>query len=359
MTKDSFEVLHELYEPAKRNVSKETWDYLMGGGETEASLLRNRLALDSLAFRPRVLRNVEHVSTQAKLLGHDMRLPVILAPIGSLQDICPSGGLAPTRAAAEFGALHMLSSVCKPGLEEVAAANTHPKLFQLYVRGDEAWVDAFIARAVEHRYAAVCLTVDLDYYGRRERDIAKRYKPTARQQQSTAADPFQSRFSWADIERIRKKFPVPLILKGIATAEDARIAVEHGVQAVYVSNHGGRQLDHGRGCIEILPEVVDAVRGRAEVIVDGGFFRGADIVKAMALGANAVGLGKLQGLALAAAGEAGAVRMLELLEDEVRRCLGLLGVTSFAELNPSYVTAASPLPRIGMHSVFPLLEEGY
>lgn len=359
MTKDTFEVLHEFYAPAKRNITNETWDYLMGGGETETTLLRNRMAIDQLVFRPRVLRNVEKVSARARFLGLDLRLPVILAPIGSLQDIVASGGLAPTRAAAEFGALHMLSSVCKPGLEEVAAATSYPKLFQLYVRGDEAWVDAMIARAIEHKYAAICLTVDLDYYGRRERDIAKRYKPTARREQSAAADPHQARFSWADITRIRRNVKVPLILKGIATAEDARIAVEHGVEVIYISNHGGRQLDHGKGGLDVLPEVVDAVRGRAEIVVDGGFFRGTDVVKAMALGANAVGIGKLQGLALAAGGEAGAVRMLELLEDEVRRCLGLLGVTSYAELDSSYVAPATPLPRTGMHSAFPLLEEGY
>lgn len=359
MTKDSFEVLHEFYEPAKRNISNETWDYLMGGSETEATLARNRMGLDSLAFRPRVLRNVENVNARGKLLGHDLRLPLILAPIGSLQDIVSTGGLAPTRAAAEFGVLHMLSSVCEPGLDEVAAANNHPKLFQLYVRGDAAWVDNFIARVIEHRYAALCLTVDLDYYGRRDRDIAKRYKPTARRSQSTSADPFQSRFAWPDIARIRKKFAIPLILKGIATAEDAIIAIDHGVDAVYISNHGGRQLDHGRACIEVLPEVVDAVRGRAEIVVDGGFIRGTDIVKAMALGANAVGLGKLQGLALGAGAEAATVRMLELLEDEIRSCLGLLGITSYAELDRSYLTAATPLPRSGIHSAFPLLQEGY
>jgi glycolate oxidase len=359
MTKDTFEVLHEFYAPAKRNISNETWDYLMGGAETETTLLRNRMAMDKIVFRPRVLRDVANVSTRAKFLGHDLRLPVILAPIGSLQDIVASGGLAPTRAAAEFGALHMLSSVCKPGLEEVAAAVSYPKLFQLYVRGDAAWVDGMIAKAIEHKYAAICLTVDLDYYGRRERDIAKRYKPTARREQSTSADPHQSRFSWADIKRIRKNVKVPLILKGIATAEDARIAIEHGVEVVYISNHGGRQLDHGKGGLDVLPEVADAVRGRGQIIVDGGFFRGTDIVKAMALGASAVGIGKLQGLALAAGGEAGAVRMLELLEDEVRRCLGLLGVTSYAELDASYVASAPPLPRTGMQSAFPLLDEGY
>ena len=130
----------------------------------------------------------------------------------------------------------------------------------------------------------------------------------------------------------KAKYKIPFILKGIATAEDAKIALEHGIESIYVSNHGGRQLDHGKGSVAVLPEIVEAVAGSASVIVDGGFMRGADIVKAMALGAHAVGIGRLQGLALGAGGEAGVVRMLELLEDEVTRCLGLLGVTSFAEL---------------------------
>jgi glycolate oxidase len=351
-----YAVLHEFVAPARRNLSRATWDYLMGGAETETTLVRNRRALDAIAFRPRVLRDVEKVDTSATVMGQKLRLPLILAPIGSLQDIVADGGIAPTHAAARFGALHMLSSACSPGLEAVAAANDHPKIFQLYVRGDQAWVDDYVSRAVEHRYVALCLTVDLDYYGRRERDLAKRHKATARR--GPAADHFQARFSWADVERLKSKFRIPMILKGIATAEDARMALERGIDAIYVSNHGGRQLDHGKGGMEVLPEVVDAVAGRAEIIVDGGFLRGTDIVKAMALGANAVGIGRLQGLALAA-GAAALVRALELLEDEVRRCLGLLGVTSYAGLDRSYVAAAQPLPREGWDSAFPLLKEGY
>ena len=172
-------------------------------------------------------------------------------------------------------------------------------------------------------------------------------------------DPFQARFSWEDIKRIRKNTKLPLILKGIATAEDAIMAVDHGVEVVYVSNHGGRQLDHGLGGIDVLLEVVEAVQGRAQIIVDGGFMRGTDIVKAMALGAHAVGLGRLQGLALAANGEAGVVRALEILEDEVRRTLGMLGVTSFAELDRRHITRTTPLGRRGIDSPFPLLKEGY
>jgi glycolate oxidase len=282
-----------------------------------------------------VLRDVEKIDTSATLFGHKLRLPVIFAPIGSLQDIVEGGGIAPCQAAAKFGVVHMLSSACSPGLEEVAACNEHAKIFQLYVRGDQVWVDDYVERVVANKYIALCLTVDLDYYGRRERDLAKRYVATARR--GAASDHFQARFSWADVARIRKRIR----------------------NSIYVSNHGGRQLDHGKGSIAVLAEVADAVRGRAELVVDGGFMRGNDIVKAMALGAKAVGIGRLQGLAAAAAGVDGMVRMLELLQDEVTRCLGLLGVTSFAELDKNYLAPVAPVPRPWLDSAFPLLKEGY
>jgi isopentenyl diphosphate isomerase/L-lactate dehydrogenase-like FMN-dependent dehydrogenase len=352
-----YAVLHEFVAPARRNVSRGTWDYLMGGAETETTYIRNRVAIDSLAFRPRVLRNVEKVDTSGKVMGQKLRLPVILAPIGSLQDMVAAGGVAPTRAAATFGALHMLSSQSSPGLEAVAASVDYPKVFQLYVRGDAAWVENYIERAVANGYVALCLTVDLDYYGRRERDLAKRYVTTARR--ASSGDQHQARFSWSDVARLKKKFKIPFILKGIATAEDTKIALEHGIEGIYVSNHGGRQLDHGKGGIAVLPEVVEAAGGRAQIIVDGGFMRGTDIVKAMALGAHAVGIGRLQGLALAAGGEAALVRALELLEDEVRRCLGLLGVTSFAELDKSFLAPVAPVRQDGWEAAFPLLKEGY
>jgi glycolate oxidase len=150
---------------------------------------------------------------------------------------------------------------------------------------------------------------------------------------------------------------VPLILKGIATGEDARLAVEHGADVVYVSNHGGRQLDHAQGSIEVLPEVVEAVAGRAEVYVDGAISRGTDVIKAIALGARAVGVGKLQGWALAAAGEAGITRMFELLEVEIKTAMGLMGVTSFAQLNPSFVRPAVPVWPGSITSAYPVFEE--
>lgn len=357
-TAEKFQVLHEFVRPARENLSRGNWDYLMGAAETEATHRRNRLALDSLAFRPRVLRDVVDVDTGTEFLGHRVSLPVILAPIGSMQDFVEGGGAVPTRAAARYGCLHMLSSVCAPGLEAVAeAAPEYPKIFQIYVRGDQAWVDDLVSQALDHGYAAICFTVDLDYYGRRERDKAKRYRPTARRHSVGHED--QRRFSWSDIERIRGKFDCPLMLKGVATPEDALIAADAGVETIYVSNHGGRQLDHGHGTADMLPAIADAVGGRCTLVVDGAFMRGTDIVKAMALGADMVGLGRLQGLAAAAAGEDGVVRMLELLEEEVRGTLGMLGVTSFSELDDSYLSAATPLHYEGWHSAFPLLDEKY
>lgn len=356
--KSTFEVLHEFVAPAREKLSAGSWDYLMGAAETETTHRRNRLAIDSLGFRPRVLRDVVEVDCGTQFLGHRLRLPVVLAPIGSLQDFVEDGGAAPTKAAARFGCLHMLSSVCAPGVEAVAkAAPGYPKIFQIYVRGEPEWVDDLVAEALSHDYTAICFTVDLDYYGRRERDKAKRYKPTARRH--NVAHEHQRKFSWTDIERIRGKFDCPLIIKGIATVEDALICADMGIEYVYVSNHGGRQLDHGLGSAAVLRPIVEALDGRAKTIVDGAFMRGTDIVKAMALGANAVGLGRLQGLAAAAGGEDGVGRMLELLEEEIEGTLGMLGVTSYAELDMNYI-AQAPVPHFGgWHPAFPLIDEGY
>jgi glycolate oxidase len=352
-----FLVLHEIVKAAKQKLPREVWDYLVGGAETETTLKRNRQAIDSLAFRPRVLRDVSEVDCSASLFGAKLRIPVFLAPIGSLQDLEPGGGISAARGAARFGTATMLSSRTEPGLEAVAESSDGPKIFQLYVRGDRQWVDDHVRRAVQAGYLAVCLTVDLDHYGRRERDLAKRHVTTARK--NVTGDDHQMLFCWDDVKRIKDGLDVPLILKGIATAEDAAIACENGIDGIYVSNHGGRQLDHGRGGIEVLPEVVAEVKGRAAVMVDGGFMRGADVVKALILGADAVGIGRMFGCGIAAGGADGVVRVLELLETEMRTCLGLLGVQSLASLDESYLHAAHPVVPPHVLSAFPLLDEGY
>ena len=349
-----FECLHELVRKARQNLDQNSWDYIVGGTESETTLKRNRMALDSIAFRPRVLRDVSRIDTAVEAFGRKLRLPVFMAPVGNLEVFHEGAAAAVARAAGRFGAGHMLSSVCQPGLEGTAdAAPDALRIFQLYVRGDDAFVEDYVARVAARDYAAFCLTVDTALYSRRERDLAKRH----RTQGSVRVEGRQhlAALDWRTVALVRKKTKLPLVLKGIATAEDAKIALDHGVEWIYVSNHGGRQLDHGRGAMDVLPEIQAAVAGRAKLMIDGSFCRGSDVVKAIAAGVDLVGVGRLQCWALAAAGENGVLRMLELLEDEVRRCLGLLGVTSFAQLDRSYLHAAPPVNLPGVFSAFPLL----
>src|ERR1700754_4786306 len=353
---EQFQNLHEFVRKARANLNQNAWDYIVGAAETETTMRRNRMALDELAFRPRVLRNVAKVDTTTHHFGRKLRLPVVLAPVGALEIFDPAGSAASVaRAAGAFGASHMLSSVSEPGLEKVAeGAPDALRMYQLYVRGDDAFVEDCVSRAIKNGYSAFCLTVDTAHYSRRERDIAKRYVRESRLR-ATGGD-FQKGLEWRTVKLIKDKFKIPLVLKGIATAEDAAIAIDHGVEWIYVSNHGGRQLDHGRGAMHVLPEIATAVGGKAKIMVDVSFCRGTDIVKAIAAGADMVGLGRLQCWALAAGGEAGIVRMLELLEDEVQRCMGLLGVNTFAELDKSYLHAAATTNAPSVFSAFPLLE---
>ena len=352
---EEFQNLHELIVRARANLNQNSWDYIVGAAETETTMRRNRMALDEIAFRPRVLRNVAKVDASVAQFGRRMRLPVVIAPVGALELFDPDGAASVARAAGTFGAAHMLSSVSEPGLEKTAeAAPDALRMYQLYVRGGDAFVEDVVSRAIASGYGAFCLTVDTAHYSRRERDIAKRYVRASRVR-ATGGD-FQKGLEWRTVKLIKDKFGIPLIIKGIATAEDAQIALDHGVDWIYVSNHGGRQLDHGRGAMQVLPEIVDAVKGRAKIMVDGGFCRGTDIVKAIALGADLVGIGRLQCFALAAKGETGILRMLELLEDEVIRCLGLLGLRNFGELDKSYVHQAAPTNLPHVFSAFPLLD---
>jgi isopentenyl diphosphate isomerase/L-lactate dehydrogenase-like FMN-dependent dehydrogenase len=351
---EEFQNLHEFVRKARINLNQNAWDYIVGAAETETTLRRNRMALDEIAFRPRVLRDVSKVDASVEIFSRKLRLPVLLAPVGALETFDPGSAATVVRAADRFGVAHMLSSVTEPGLEKVAeAAPTAMRMYQLYVRGDDAFVEDHVSRAIASGYTAFCLTADTAHYSRRERDIAKRYVRASRVR--AGGGEFQMGLQWRTVKLIKEKYNIPLIIKGIATAEDAVIALDHGVEWIYVSNHGGRQLDHGRGTMQILPEIVAAVAGRARIMVDGSFCRGTDIVKAIAAGADLVGIGRLQCWALAAAGEAGIVRMLEVLEDEVIRCLGLLGVRNFTELDKSYLHAATPTVLPDVFSAFPLL----
>ena len=256
---EEFQNLHEFVRKARANLNQNAWDYIVGAAETETTMRRNRMALDEIAFRPRVLRNVAKVDASVEQFGRKLRLPVMLAPVGALEIFDPGSAASVARAAGTFGAAHMLSSVSEPGLEKVAqAAPDALRMYQLYVRGDDAFVEDRVSRAVASGYAAFCLTVDTAHYSRRERDIAKRYVRESRLR-ATGGD-FQKGLEWRTVKLIKDKFKIPLVIKGIATAEDAAIAVDHGVDWIYVSNHGGRQLDHGRGSMHVLPEIVDCRR---------------------------------------------------------------------------------------------------
>jgi len=354
-TEGEYLTLHEYVSAARQKLDNNMWDYVVGGTATETTLLRNRLGLDKLALRPRVLRDMSSIDSSHSLLGRQTRLPLLLAPVGGLESLCPGGGLMVSRAAGEFGVPFMLSSVADSSMQGVAEAASGTKIFQLYTRGDADWVDGQVRRAIEYGYDAFCITVDSAVYSRRERDIAKRFAKPWRAKSGLGDMAYQAAFNWNDVRRIRDKFDIPLILKGIGTAEDAALCVEEGIQVVYVSNHGGRQLDHALGTIEVLPEVVEAVGGRATIIVDGGFSRGTDIVKALALGADMVGIGRAYCYGLAAAGAAGIIGVLELLEAEIIECLGLLGARTLKEINRSHVCKADPVYPARLHSAFPLM----
>ncbi len=356
-----FLTLHEIVKQARRNLDQGAWDYLVGGADTESALKRNRAGVDSWVFKPRILNDVSEVSASTELLGTPLRIPVVMPPIGSIQVFEAGGALSVARAAQEFGILQIVSSVCDPQFEELAAALPGPRIYQLYLVGDEAWMDDIIERAIAAGYTGFCLTADTQTYSRRERDMLKRYVPLSgrRANDGGGFNAGQSKMSWDTVAHIKEKYAIPLVVKGVGVAEDAARCVEAGVDVVYVSNHGGRQLDHTRACIDALPEIAEAVAGRVPVLVDGGFMRGADVVKALCLGATAVGMGRFEALAMAAGGMEAVLTALEILEHEIKTTMALAGVNNLDQLTPDLVMRDEPITPPKVLSAFPFLEEGY
>jgi isopentenyl diphosphate isomerase/L-lactate dehydrogenase-like FMN-dependent dehydrogenase len=346
----------EIVLAARRRLTQGAWDQIVGGAESETTLRRNRLAFDRIAFRPRILVDVARIDTSTTFLGQRLRIPAILAPIGSLQSFHPVAALGVTRAATEFGALHAVSMGTEPAREETAAETSTPKIFQLYLHGDRAWTAALVERVNRAGHAALAVTVDAAVHSRRERVMLSRFVSPG--SLSATQRTFKAQGTWATLDSIRALTDLPLALKGVQTPEDAASAVQHGVDIIWVSNHGGRQLDYALGALDVLPDVVAAVNGRAQVIFDGGILRGSDILKAVVLGADVVALGKLQVWALAAAGRAGIVRMLEILEDELRSTLGLLGTPSLRAATRAHICAAAPVASPHEMSAWPDLLDG-
>jgi len=329
---EPFVTLPEMHRAARARLPRTSYNFGAGGTETEATLRRNRRSLRRLAIRQDILVDVRQIDLSTSLLGVPLSWPVVIAPMGGLVLFHPEGDCEMARGAAKADTLQFLSGATGWSVEAVAAASPGLKMFQLYHMGDRAWVADLLARVEASGYLCVCLTVDVQVYSRRERDIAARFTP--REAMSKAPNPrppdseYPARLTWADVEWLRKTTRLPIGLKGIMTPRDAKRAVEAGVELIWVSNHGGRQLDSTQASIDALPAVADVVGGTTSIIVDGGFARGTDVIKGMAWGANAVAVGRTALWGLAADGAAGVACAMDILRRELRTSMALAGQTS-------------------------------
>ncbi len=315
--------------------------YYAGGAGDELTLRWNVEAFRHWLLRPRVLVDVAGCTTATAVLGQDVALPLLVAPVAFQRVAHPHGEAGMARAAAAVGTIICLSTLATTTPEEVAATGA-PRWFQVYVFRDEGITRDLVARARESGFTALALTVDTPVLGRRERDFRTGFtippEITVASLGQGGVTPraafalMSESVSWRDVEQLASSAGLPVVVKGVMTGEDARLACEHGAAGVVVSNHGGRQLDGVAATIDALPEVAEAVDGRIEVLLDGGIRRGADVVKALALGARAVLAGRAPLWGLAVGGEAGARHVLELLRDEILLALKLVGCTSPADV---------------------------
>jgi L-lactate dehydrogenase (cytochrome) len=383
----------DLRRLAERRLPRPVFDYIDGGAEAEVTLRENCRAFEQVALRPRSAVATPACDLRTTVLGTTLELPFLLAPVGSSRMFYPRGEEAAARAAGQAGTAYVLSTLSGTRLEEVKAATRGPAWYQVYLVGGRDVATAALRRARAAGFSAIAVTIDTPVSGMRERDlrndvsglVGRRLRSTLRAVPGLAAHPRwlagfladgglmsfpnvelpgqgpmpyadvgvaleQSMVSWADLRWIRDAWPGPIVIKGVHTGDDARRAIEAGADAVVVSNHGGRQLDGVAPTLKVLPEVVEAVDGRIEVLLDGGIRRGSDVVKALAMGARAVLVGRAYAYGLAAAGEAGVRRAIEILRSDVIRTLKLLGCPSVAALDrssvavpPEWTTAREPL----------------
>jgi len=331
----------ELLAAAAAKVEPAVWCYFEGGAGDEVTLEENVAAFRRWQLRPRMLVDVGDVQLETTLLGTPVSLPLGVAPFALQRLLDPDAERATAHAAAAAGALMTVPTLTSFRHAELAEASDGPRWLQLYVQRDRGRTLDQLAEARAAGYGAVVLTVDLPLVGRRERDLRLGFAvpPELPAHYGTLLD-VDPTVTWSDLEWIRSATGLPLVLKGIVTSEDTVLAVEHGVDAVWVSNHGGRQLDGVAASIDALPEVVEAAGGDCEVYVDGGFRRGADVVKALALGARAAFVARPVAAGLAVGGEQGVARVLELFHDEIGLALGLLGCTRPDEVARGHIQRA-------------------
>jgi isopentenyl diphosphate isomerase/L-lactate dehydrogenase-like FMN-dependent dehydrogenase len=327
--------------------------YFAGGAGDERTLRDNVAAFARRSLHPRVLVDVSEVSTRTTVLGTEISMPLLVAPVAFQRLVDPDGEVAMARAAAAAGTIMCLSTIATSHPAEIAAeAPAAPRWFQLYCFSDRGVTRALIDEAVESGFDAIALTVDAPRAGRRERDFRTGFvvPPEVTAPAVAAAigsdrpisvkevfELVDATLTWDDLETLASECSLPILLKGIQTGADASLAIEHGAAGVIVSNHGGRQLDGVPATLDLLPEVVDAVSGRCEVFVDGGIRRGTDVVTALALGARAVLAGRAPLWGLAVGGERGAREVLEILRSEIELALVLLGCAGPEDVRPEHV----------------------
>jgi len=374
----------DLRRIAKDRVPQSVFDYLDGGAEGEVTLRENCRVFDDVTFRPRQAVVEPNCDLRTRVIGLDLAVPFLLAPVGYSRLMHPSGEVAAARAAGKFGTAYILSTISGHKLEDVKGGTTGPAFYQLYLMGGRAAAEASIERAKLAGYAALVVTIDTPVSGIRERDYRNGMKelisgsvfekipylpqilsrpgwlagfvmdgglPSLPNVVVPGKGPLplidvgaalaESAVTWSDFHWIREIWRGPIIVKGVLSGDDARKSIDHGAAAISVSNHGGRQLDGVPASLRALPEVVKAVNGQVEVLMDGGVRRGTDIVKALCMGARAVLCGRAYAYGLAAAGEAGVLRALEILRTDLERTLRLLGCPSVASLDRSYVNVPS------------------
>jgi L-lactate dehydrogenase (cytochrome) len=370
----------DLRRLAQAHLPRAVFDYIDGGAEGEVTLRENCRAFEEVQFRPRNAVAVRNVDLRTTVLGAELSMPLLLAPVGFSRLICPRGEVRAAQAAAKARIGYVLTTISGSSIEDVSAASTGCRWYQLYLVGGREAAEAALERARAAGFTVLAITIDTGTFGFRERDIrngagtligtslagklgflpqvlahplwlagflrdgrmlvlpnvvvpGRGPLPLSETQASLAS----SVVTWGDFAWIRKRWPGPIVVKGVLTANDARRSLDEGAAGLVVSNHGGRQLDGAPATLRALAEVVKAVGGRAEVLLDGGIRRGSDIAKAICLGARAVLIGRAYAYGLGAAGEAGASRAIEILRADLDRALALLGCQSIADLNRSYV----------------------
>ncbi len=379
--------IEDLRRLAERRLPRAVFDYLDGGAESEMSLRENNRAFESLTFRPRNAMAVPQCDLRTKVLGAELSIPAILAPIGYSRLIHPAGEVATSRAAGAAGTAYILSTIAGHKLEDVRAASTGPVWYQLYLVGGRPAAEAALDRARSAGFSALFVTIDTGTAGMRERDIRNGTGqlmggnwigmiPYLSQFFSrpgwvaaylmdgglhklpnvvipghgpmslidVAAALADSVVTWQDFRWLREVWPGPIVAKGVLTGDDARRAIDVGAAGVVVSNHGGRQLDGVSATLRVLPEIVKAVKGQIEVLMDGGVRRGGDIIKAICMGARAVLVGRAYAYGLAAAGEPGVARAIAILRADLERTMKLLGCASISELDRTYIDVPRDWP---------------